>query len=121
MHRTAWLAAAALNALMAISADVLAGLVLPGMGMHGAAQLVAAGARFQGVHALALMALVALAWPRESVAWLFLYGMFFFSGSLYMRALGLPPPVLGLAALGTLLALAGWLQLAWGALLRPRA
>jgi uncharacterized membrane protein YgdD (TMEM256/DUF423 family) len=119
MHRTAWLAVAAGNALIAVLAEVLAGLVLPGLGMSEAAQLVAAGARFQIVHALALMALSALAWPRENVAWLFLYGTLFFSGSVYMRALGLPAPILGLAALGALLALIGWVKLALGALMRP--
>ncbi len=121
MHRTAWLAVAAGNGLIAVLAEVLAGLVLPGLDMHETAQLVAAGARFQIVHALALMALTALAWPRESVAWLFLYGTFFFSGSVYLRALGLPPSILGLAALGAFLALAGWLRLAWAAIIRPRA
>lgn len=121
MHRTAWLAAAAVNGLVAVLAEVLAALVLPGIGAHETAQLVSTGARFQIVHALALMSLSALAWPREGVAWLFLYGTLFFSGSLYMRAIGLPAAILGLAALGALLAALGWLRLAWAALMRPRA
>lgn len=121
MHRSAWLAVAAVNGLIAVMADVLAGLVLPGLGSDEAARLVEVGARFQIVHALALMGLSALAWRREGIAWLFLYGTLLFSGSLYMRALGVPPPVLGIAAIGALLALTGWLQLAWRALVRPRA
>ena len=121
MHRSAWLAVAATNGLIAVVADLLAGPLLPGLGTEQATRLVAAGARFQMVHALALIALLALGWQREGVAWLFLYGTLLFSGSLYMRAFGLPTPILGFAAIGAVLALIGWLQLAWRALMRPRA
>ena len=72
-------------------------------------------------HALAIMGLCALGWPRDNVAWLFFYGILLFSGSLYMRALGASQIVLGLGALGALLLVVGWLALAWAALAHSRA
>ena len=76
---------------------------------------------FQLAHALAILGLAALGWPRDHVAWLFFYGILLFSGSLYMRALGAAQPVLVLAALGALLLLLGWLALAWSSLISSRA
>jgi hypothetical protein len=43
--------------------------------------LLAAGASFQLAHALAILGLAALGWPRDHVAWLFFYGILLFSGS----------------------------------------
>lgn len=123
MHRASWLAAAAINAVIAIVAEIFASLILPAGGAATAptATLVGAGARFQMFHALATMALCALAWPRDGVAWLFFYGTLLFSGALYLRASGMPPLVLAFAAIGGVLALLGWLSLIWSALSRPRA
>jgi uncharacterized membrane protein YgdD (TMEM256/DUF423 family) len=78
------------------------------------------GVRYQLIHALALLA---VAWagarwssPAISVAgWLFVVGIFLFSGSLYalcltgIRGLGAVTPFGGVAFI------AGWLALAWGA------
>jgi uncharacterized membrane protein YgdD (TMEM256/DUF423 family) len=83
--------------------------------------LLAAGAGFQIAHALAIVGLCALGWPRDNVAWLFFYGILLFSGSLYMRAFGAAQPVLMLGAVGVLLLLLGWLALAWSSLTSPRA
>lgn len=123
MHRASWLAAAAINAVIAIVAEIFASLVLPAgeAGATATTTLVTAGARFQMFHALATMALCALAWPRDGIAWLFFYGTLLFSGALYLRAFGMPPLVLALAAVGGVLALLGWLTLFWSALTRPKA
>ena len=121
MHRTAWLGVAALNGFIA----VVTGLVAAFVDFHSAEVdsnlLFAVGASFQMGHALALIGLCALAWPRDHIAWLFFYGILLFSGSLYMRALGAGPYVLGLGAVGALLLLLGWLALAWSALSHSRA
>jgi uncharacterized membrane protein YgdD (TMEM256/DUF423 family) len=75
--------------------------------------------RYQILHALALFA-VAWAWWRwrhraiAAAGVLFLGGLVFFSGSIYIRALtGLPWPGF-LTPMGGLSFLAGWLCLAWG-------
>lgn len=85
------------------------------------------GARYQMVHALALLA-VACAWVRwpgrltEASGWCFVAGTVVFSGSLYLltltgvRALGAITPV------GGVLFMAGWLLLAvaaWRGAARP--
>ena len=79
------------------------------------------GVRYQMYHALAMIALSALAvrWPSpwlDRAGWLFLLGMVLFSGSLYtlvltgVRAWGAVTPLGGVAFL------AGWLAAAWGIL-----
>jgi uncharacterized membrane protein YgdD (TMEM256/DUF423 family) len=82
--------------------------------------LMGVGACFQMAHALAIMGLCGLGWPRDNVAWLFFYGILLFCGSLYLRALGLGPYVLSFGAIGALLLLLGWLVLAWAAITYPR-
>lgn len=121
MHRASWLAAAAINALIAIVAEIFVSLILPADDAGRMATLVGAAARFQMFHALATMALCALAWHRDGVAWLFFYGTLLFSGGLYLRAFGMPPLVLAFAAVGGVLALLGWLSLFWSAMVRPKA
>ena len=76
------------------------------------------GVRYQMSHTFALL-VVALAyakWPRKGLiasGWLFIAGIFLFSGSLYvlslsgMRSFGMITPLGGIAFL------AGWLCLAW--------
>jgi uncharacterized membrane protein YgdD (TMEM256/DUF423 family) len=78
------------------------------------------GVRYQLVHALGLLAVgwAAGHWRSRAVraaGWLFVVGVFLFSGSLYVlcltgvRALGAVTPFGGAAFI------AGWLLLAWGA------
>lgn len=78
------------------------------------------GARYQMIHALALLAvgLVMARTPHPALTvsgWLFVVGVVVFSGSLYVLAitgirwLGAVTPIGGLAMI------AGWLCLAWGA------
>lgn len=77
------------------------------------------GARYQMIHALALLAvsLVVARTPHPALTfsgWLFIVGVVVFSGSLYVLAitgvrwLGAITPIGGLAMI------AGWLCLAWG-------
>ncbi len=80
--------------------------------------------RYQIYHALALFA-VAWAWARwrhraiRAAGVLFIAGLVFFCGSIYLRALtGLGIP--GLAPIGGIAFLAGWSCLAWGAIRAPR-
>jgi uncharacterized membrane protein YgdD (TMEM256/DUF423 family) len=120
MHRSAWLGVAALNAVVALRAALVALFVTFNVPRVEANLMLAAGAGFQMVHALAIVGLCALGWPRDNVAWLFFYGILLFSGSLYMRALGATAPVLIIGALGAVLLLLGWLSLAWTALTGPR-
>jgi uncharacterized membrane protein YgdD (TMEM256/DUF423 family) len=121
MHRTAWVGVAALNALIAVAAGLVAAVVVLHSPAADASLLMAVGAGFQMSHALAIIGLSALGWPRDNVAWLFFYGILLFSGSLYMRALGAGDYVLWLGALGALLLLVGWLALAWSAVTHSRA
>lgn len=78
------------------------------------------GVRYQLVHALGLLAVgwAAGRWTSRAVraaGWLFVVGVFLFSGSLYVlcltgiRGFGAITPIGGVAFI------AGWLLLAWGA------
>jgi uncharacterized membrane protein YgdD (TMEM256/DUF423 family) len=120
MHRTAWLGVAALNALIAVIMGLAAAFVVLHRPEFNANLLMGVGAIFQMGHALAIMALCGLGWPRDNVAWLFFYGILLFCGSLYLRALGVGPYVLGIGAFGAVLLLFGWLVLAWAALIQFR-
>jgi uncharacterized membrane protein YgdD (TMEM256/DUF423 family) len=120
MHRTAWLGVAALNAFIAVITGLVAAFVVIRRPEVNANLLIGVGAIFQMGHALAIMALCGLGWPRDNVAWLFFYGILLFCGSLYLRALGVGPYVLGLGAFGVLLLLVGWVALAWAALTHSR-
>lgn len=83
------------------------------------------GVTYQFYHAFALIvtALVAYVLPRRWVnisGWLFLGGIFFFSGSLYVLALrewiGFPVDWIGpITPIGGLLFIGGWGVLAWAA------
>jgi uncharacterized membrane protein YgdD (TMEM256/DUF423 family) len=120
MNRTAWLGVAALNGFIAVITGLVAAFVVIRRPEVNANLLIGVGAIFQMGHALAIMALCGLGWQRDNVAWLFFYGILLFCGSLYLRALGVGPYVLGLGAFGAVLLLAGWLALAWAALTHSR-
>jgi uncharacterized membrane protein YgdD (TMEM256/DUF423 family) len=115
-----WLLLGALSAAVAVAAGAF--------GAHGlkarlGTDLLAVwdtAARYQMIHALALVALGPLAAgrrraPVEAAGWLFLAGTVLFSGSLYLlaltgvRALGAVTPLGGVAFI------AGWFCLAWAA------
>ena len=77
------------------------------------------GARYQMYHALALLAVgwAVGQWPNRYVAgsgWLFIGGIAFFSGSLYLLALSGATWWGAVAPFGGAAFLAGWLSLVWG-------
>ena len=111
------LAGAGLHGLMAISLGAFGahGLkaVAAGLGPEDGARLldyVDKGARYQLVHAAALLALASLpATPGlRRAAWALLLGPLLFSGSLYAMALGGPRWLGALTPLGGLGLLLGW-------------
>jgi uncharacterized membrane protein YgdD (TMEM256/DUF423 family) len=118
MDRAAWLAVAAVNVLIALVGQGFSLLMLPEAGAGATARLIEAAATFQALHALAIIGLCALSWPRDNVAWLFLYGILFYSGGLYLHAAGMPAPVMVGTVIGGVLAAVGWLALAAAALSR---
>lgn len=78
---------------------------------------------YQIWHALALLALAALApgldaRPVRLAGLLFASGIFLFSGSLYLLALGAPRPLGLLTPFGGLALIGGWLALGWAGLRR---
>ena len=82
------------------------------------------GVRYQLYHALALLAVGAVAGrlPGGAVAaagWLFVAGTVLFSGSLYLLALTGHRWLGAVTPLGGVAFLAGWAALAWGAWARP--
>lgn len=81
-------------------------------------------ARYQMYHALALLAAAWMAerWPADQAVWagtLFVAGTLLFSGSLYALALTGQRWLGAITPFGGVALLAGWLLLAWAALVRP--
>jgi uncharacterized membrane protein YgdD (TMEM256/DUF423 family) len=112
--------AGALLAFAAVGAGAFGAHALRSLLDAGALAIFETGARYHLAHAVALFAVAwaCTQWPGRAVAasgWLFIGGIFLFSGSLYLlaltgqRSLGVITPVGGLCWL------AGWLVLAWAA------
>lgn len=110
----------ALNGFVAVAAGAFGAHALKARLTPDLLAVFETGARYQMVHALAIVAagLVAARWPGPAApvaGWLFVAGCIVFSGSLYVLALsgvrgwGAVTPLGGLALLG------GWLCLAWAA------
>ena len=118
----AMLLAAALNALCAIGFDAFASHALRGMAEPKALEWIATGARYQFVHAVAMLALAAVQHRQPDrflavafCAWV--AGALLFCGSLYamafgLRGLGLLTPAGGVAFM------LGWLAVLVAALRR---
>ncbi len=112
-----WLALAALNGLMAVSAGAFGA---HGVGDPQVRDWLRTGAQYQLAHGAAGLACVALltmmARQAELAGWLFGAGGLVFGGSLYLLAVtgvrvwGAVTPV------GGLLMIVGWAVLIWGAL-----
>lgn len=68
-----------------------------------------------GLLALAIIAKVIPQLPIKTSFLLIQIGIFFFSGSLYIMALGLPRGLGAITPIGGALMIAGWLILAWNA------
>ena len=116
----------AVNGFLAVAAGAFAAHGLQGHIEERALQAFQTGAEYQGLHALALLAVGLLRrsggpapW-LDAAGWCLLTGILLFSGSLYAlslsgyRGLGMITPF------GGLLLLAGWLCLAGAALRLPR-
>jgi uncharacterized membrane protein YgdD (TMEM256/DUF423 family) len=78
-------------------------------------------ARYHMYHALALIAVAAIATRLQGrgadvAGWLFVAGTVVFSGSLYLLALGGPRWLGAVTPLGGLCFIVGWVALAWSAL-----
>lgn len=117
-----WIAIAGLSGVAGVGADAAARHVLAG-DPHRAA-LVATGAQYGLLHAVALVAVAALAagpWGRGRcggaavwlgvAGWCFAAGVILFSGSLYWLANGAPAMVAPATPLGGILLIAGWAAL----------
>jgi uncharacterized membrane protein YgdD (TMEM256/DUF423 family) len=124
IHR-GWLVLAGFSGACAVAAEAFARhVLLPSANAYGA-ELVLIATRFQGVHALALVAtlglLLACRTPAARFAlhgagWLFSAGLVLFCGGLLAKAGGILPDALGrLVPLGGSSLVFGWLSLALAA------
>ena len=74
--------------------------------------------QFQFFHGLGVVAIVLVGlagragFVRGAAAWLMLAGTLLFCGSIYARALGAAPGIVGLAPYGGVMFMVGWLALA---------
>ena len=100
-------------------------VIIGAFATHGVADprvkdLLDVGARYQFLHALAVIAALAFwRWGAARARFappLFLLGMALFCGSLYALASGAPRIVGAITPIGGLLFIAGWLTLAWAGL-----
>jgi uncharacterized membrane protein YgdD (TMEM256/DUF423 family) len=112
-----WILAASINGFLAVAAGAAAGHLFAA-DVHRAA-LMSTGAQYAIYHALALLALAALAGASEReadrflaiAAWLFIAGTVLFSGSLYLLALTGAGALARLTPFGGVAFLLGWLSL----------
>src|SRR6185312_17215200 len=111
-----WLAVAGLGGLAAVAAGALAAHLAA---EPRAAELLRTGAVYGMVHAVALIAVIALAQGREPrrgaaavAGWSFAFGIVLFSFSLFVLALGGPGWLAWVAPFGGAGFMLGWLALA---------
>jgi uncharacterized membrane protein YgdD (TMEM256/DUF423 family) len=119
MERT-FLALGALSGGLAVAAGAFGAHGLRGRLSPDLMAVFETAARYQMYHALALIALAAVAGRlvgrgAEVAGWLFVAGTVIFSGSLYLLALGGPRWLGAVTPLGGLCFLVGWAALAWTA------
>jgi len=112
-----WILAAAINGLLAVAAGAAASHLFAA-GAHRIA-LMSTGAQYAMYHALALVALAALAARGAgrverflaAAGWLFLAGTVLFSGSLYLLALTGTPVFAQVTPIGGIAFMLGWISL----------
>lgn len=121
------------NALIAAALLGLLGVAAGAFGAHGLESRVSAehlewwgtGARYQQIHAVALLALGFAAGPwtrwRSRAAWAFVIGMLIFAGTLYAMALGGPRWLGAITPLGGLSLIVGWAAIAVDVLTHKKA
>lgn len=120
-----WLGIGALNGLIAVAAGAFGAHFLKDRLSSGDLTTFETAARYQMYHALALLAVSALAHVRPSstasaAGWCMLLGIVLFSGSLYGLTLGGWKWLGPITPVGGLLLLAGWLMLVVAAFNSPR-
>ena len=119
MNDRVWLLTAAGLGFAAVTAGAFGSHGLEAAGDGHGARLVEVGARYQLVHALAIIAVLALRRPATAALWLWAAGAVLFPFSLYALALG-APRIVGLATpIGGTALLLGWAALAWSAFRAP--
>jgi uncharacterized membrane protein YgdD (TMEM256/DUF423 family) len=125
LRMRAWLLVAAVNGAMAVAFGAFAAHGLAGRLDSHALSLFETGARYHMYHALALSLTTFTMQGRAArsaqwAAWLFLAGIFLFSGSLYLLALSGQSAFGYVTPLGGIAFLAGWAMLALAAMRRER-
>ncbi len=125
-----WIVVAALSAALSIAIGAFAahGIDVATPAGLKARELLHTGGQYGMIHALAMLAVVALAHggrlgdrPALAAQWLFLIGSVFFPGALYALAFGGPKWFGAVAPIGGTAFILGWLCLAAAALLRKAA
>jgi uncharacterized membrane protein YgdD (TMEM256/DUF423 family) len=119
MQRT-FLALGALSGALAVAAGAFGAHGLRGRLAPDLMAVFETAARYHMYHALALIAVAAIATRMQGrgtdvAGWLFVAGTVVFSGSLYLLALGGPRWLGAVTPLGGLCFIVGWVALAWSA------
>jgi uncharacterized membrane protein YgdD (TMEM256/DUF423 family) len=122
-----WIAAAALAGAVAVIAGAFSAHGLDPVADARAIGWLQTGSSYQGLHALAMLAVVALSRTASihgrlamAAQWFFLAGVILFPGALYGLALNGPRWLGAVAPLGGLAFIAGWLSLALAALVKAK-
>jgi uncharacterized membrane protein YgdD (TMEM256/DUF423 family) len=108
-ERAAWCTVAAASGAIAVAAGAFGAHAMPAGSK--AQQLLTTGATWQLLHAVGLLASLALV-PSRAVGICFAIGLVAFPGALYALALGGPSWFGAVAPIGGLAFLAGWLLVA---------
>src|SRR5262249_31466270 len=119
MQRT-FLALGALSGALAVAAGAFGAHGLRGKLSPDQMAVFETAARYPMYHALALIAVAAIATRlpgrgADLAGWLFVAGTVLFSGSLYLLALGGPRWLGAVTPLGGVCFIVGWVALAWSA------
>jgi uncharacterized membrane protein YgdD (TMEM256/DUF423 family) len=119
MQRT-FLALGAVSGALAVVAGAFGAHGLRGSLSPDLLAVFETAARYHMYHALALIAVAAIATRlpgrrADAAGWLFVAGTVVFSGSLYLLALGGPRWLGAITPLGGLCFIVGWVALAWSA------
>ncbi len=121
-----WIVVAAMSGALSVIAGAFAAHGLPATDAgHRARELLQTGSQYEIVHALAMLATIALAAAGKldtrrasATLWLFAVGSVVFPGALYALAFEGPRWMGAVAPVGGLAFILGWLCLGWAALKR---
>ena len=122
-----WIVAAALSGAVAVIAGAFSAHGLDPVADAKAIGWLQTGSSYEALHALAMLAVVALSRTASihgrlplAAQWFFLAGSILFPGALYGLALNGPRWLGAVAPLGGLAFIAGWLSLALAALVKGK-